>query len=103
VYTDVYGDRADPGDAYTSRTRQIHVVYRRDDDAFNASGRQETPSNPMDAETARILARYRAGATIHELASEIAGTSNPNARAYRDARAQVEATIRAALGGQVGS
>jgi len=42
----------------------------------------------------RILALFGSGATLHEVAAAVAGTANPNARLYREARVAVEAVLR---------
>lgn len=54
---------------------------------------------PRDPETARLLARFADGASVHELASEIASTDNTNAKAYRLARGRVEALLRGLVPG----
>lgn len=69
-----------------------------DDAAASASGRAAPPLAPRDAATARLLARYAAGATVHELAAELSGSTNTSARAYKEARQQVEQLLRDALG-----
>lgn len=66
-----------------------------DESAASASGR----AAPPDAETARLLARFAAGATLHELAGDLAGTSNPSHRAYKEARQRVEQLLRGQIAG----
>ena len=46
------------------------------------------------AQEARILALFGSGKSLHEVASDVSGTTNPNARAYREARVAVEAVLR---------
>lgn len=64
----------------------------------SASGRAE----PLPAEAAALLARFAAGATVHDLASERAGTPNPGDRRYKLARQQVEAALREATARALG-
>lgn len=59
----------------------------------SAAGRSET----ISADAARLLARFRAGTSVHGLAAELGGTENPSARSYKVARANVEGLLRAAL------
>jgi hypothetical protein len=61
------------------------------DDAATAAGRATAP---LDAEAARILAKFAAGATVGELAAELAGTNNPGDRRYKAARQRVEELLR---------
>jgi len=55
---------------------------------------------PIDAEATRILARFAAGASIHEIACELASTPNPGDRKYKAARTQVEQLLRAIAQGR---
>lgn len=57
----------------------------------SASGRATAT---LDPEAARLLAKFAAGASVHDLAAELAGTTNPGDRRYKAARAQVEALLR---------
>jgi hypothetical protein len=67
-------------------------------DGASASGRAKTP---FDTDEARLLAKFAAGASIHDLAVELAGTSNPGDRRYKAARAKVEALLRRLTEGTV--
>jgi hypothetical protein len=102
-YGDGYAEAAPPSATHAPGTRHLRVVYTSPDHTFSASERSTAHTDALAPEAAHLLARYTAGATMHELTSEQAGTSNTNARAYREARAHVEATIRAILAQRVGS
>lgn len=80
----------------TSGTRRKHVENTSGGDVYAASG---SAMPPRDPETARLLARFADGASVHELASEIASTDNTNAKAYRLARGRVEALLRGLVPG----
>lgn len=58
---------------------------------------------PLDAEAARVLARFAAGATVHDLAVELGGDANPGSRKYKAARERVEALLRALAGRVAGN
>ena len=79
---------------YTSATRPIHVGYTSPDDVYGAPGR----ATPPDAETARILGAFAGGKSLHEVVSDLAGTTNTNASAYRQARQRVEQLLRERVG-----
>ncbi len=83
------------GASYTSATRPIHVNYTSGDDVYGASGR----ATPPDAETARILGAFAGGKSLHEVVSDLAGTANTNASAYRQARGRVEQLLRERVAG----
>ena len=63
-------------------------------DRASASGSGTAPFDTPDAETLRILAKFRAGASMHDLATEVSGTSNPGDRRYKKARAKIEELVR---------
>lgn len=58
----------------------------------------ESATAALDAEALRLLARFAAGATVHDLAAELAGNANPGSRKYKAARERVEALLRALAG-----
>lgn len=62
----------------------------------SASGRAEAPRDP---ETTRLLAKFADGASVHDLAAELAGTTNPSDRKYKLARGRVEALLRGLVPG----
>lgn len=71
-------------------------------DAARTSESGASPSGRgilLDAEAAGLLGRFAAGATVHDLAAERAGTANPSDRRYKAARQQVEALLRAQVAG----
>lgn len=75
------------------------AVARATESGASASGR----AAPLPAEAAALLARFTAGATVHDLAGELAGTANPSDRRYKAARQQVEAALRAATARALGA
>lgn len=77
--------------ADASRPSRGRVADAPSDDAASAL---ERPKAPRDAETARMLARFADGASVHELAAELAGSDNTGSRAYKVARGRVEALLR---------
>jgi hypothetical protein len=91
---DVYPGSTQTPVGYTSATRPLHVENTSASDVYAASERATAPLAPPDAQTARILAQFAGGASLHDLAAELAGTKNTNSSAYRTARQQVEAVLR---------
>ena len=96
----VYGEGAKEPAHDAPGTRPVHVPYTSGSDVYSAPECGKTPVNLTDASTARILAGFSAGKSVHDLAAEIGGTTNTNSRAYREARAQVEGLLRRAIGGE---
>jgi hypothetical protein len=72
------------------------------DGTASAVARAKQEEAPLDAESARILAQFAAGVSLHDVAGELAGTNNPGARAYKEARARVEAILQRLAAGTLG-
>ena len=101
----VAGPVAGPGAGPVGRALGFHVAaaptgpdatrpgHGRDSgrDAASASGRAKPR---FETDEARVLARFAAGASIHEITAEVAGTSNPGDRRYKAARIKLEALLR---------
>ena len=80
---------AHPAD-FEARPGPGPALARSTDDGAGSSGCLK----PLDPEAAALLARFAAGATLHDLAAQLAGTANPSQRAYKEARVKVEALLR---------
>ncbi len=77
-----------------------HVPYTSVSHTFSAAECATTPLGSPTTRTAteaRILALFGSGASLHEVAADVAQTSNTNARAYREARVAVEAVLRSVV------